>query len=347
MNSSGLYKTKKEVSSTFFNKNLILFPINIFKASDLNYTQKTLLSLCFLYRNSENLIDIETLAFKWNNQNGYKIQRKLMNHLKALEDKGYCTILYQYLRPIRVILKSHPIFVSQHVGLKKSLVYSHNYSFDETLLYLYYMSQTINWCNHSTTIAFMLGLHRTTVQKYSAQLEKRGLICRVTNNNNMFKGKKEKYSIGIENACDFITRNNFVHKAVDARVPKPTLLKYNKIIFKDKVFFKRKHIHQSLLNRYRRVKELKQIQNLVMMYDESISLKEFLADDRHLEKVQQAVKREKDQTYDTNFIRWLAKKIRLRTYADISFYTEKLVKSLLKELRSGEDTWRWDVNYAC
>lgn len=334
MNSSGLYKTKQTTSSNFFNKNLILFPINVFKASDLNYTQKTLLSLCFLYQNSEKLIDIDTIAFKWNNYGGYKLQRKLLNHLKELENKEYIHILYQFNKPIRLMLTSHPVFLSRHVGLKKSLIYDKQICFEEILLYLYYMSQSINWCNHSTKIALDLGIHRSTVQKYSADLVKKGLLY-----------KKEKFSILPENARHFITRNNFVHKPVNSNVRKPTLLKYNNIIFKDKLFFKKKQTREGFLKKLSRAKEFRKIHNITFMQEDTISLRAFLEDNTLLERVQKTVKIEKDQTYDLNFIRWLAKKIRLRAYGEIMYYTEKLIHSLKKEFRTGEETWRWDVDY--
>lgn len=346
MNSSGLYKIEKSKSSPFFNKKLILFPINIFKAFDLNYTQKSLLGLCFLYQNSENLIDMDTIAYKWNNHGGYKIQRKLMNHLRDLEDKGYLSIIYQYNKPIRLILKPHPVFLSLHVGLQKDLVYRANFSFDENLLYLYYMSQSIKWCNHSTQIAADLGLHRTTVQKYSATLEKKGFISRVSINKNGFRGKREKYAISASDACTFITRNKFVHKAVDTRVRKPTLLKYNYIIFKDKFFFKKKEAKEAVKNKLKRAKEFRKIQNITFMQDETISLNTYLKDDSLLEKIQNRVKTDKDEIFDLNYIRSLAKKGTVPNYAEISFYEDKLYGLLMNDkYRTGAQTEGWDADY--
>lgn len=345
MNSSGLYKTNQNKSSTFFNKNLILFPINIFKTSDINYTQKTLLSLCFLYQNSENLIDMDTLAFKWNNHGGYKVQRKLMNHLRALEDKGYLNIIYQYNRPIRVILRSHPVFLSRHVALQKSLVYRNNIRFEEYLIYVYYMSQTIKWCNHSTQIASELGLHRTTVQKYSSELEKNGYIIREKLDKKGFRGKREKYTISAENACSFITRNNFVHKSVDSHVRKPTLLKYNNIIFRDKFFLKKKEAMEARKKRVRMAKEFRKLHNITFMQDETIRLETYLRDDSLLERVQKRVKEDKDETFDLNYIRSVAKKGTVPSKAEVSFYEDKLYGLLMNDLKPGAKTYGWDVDY--
>jgi len=335
---AGLYDGKEKKSNVFFDNSLILFPINIFKAFDLNYTQKSLLSLCFLYRNSENLIDIDTIIYKWNGKRNITVPRKLLNHLKTLEKKGYINLHYHFNKLNRLSLNNHPVFISQHVCLKKSHCYNNKVKFEETLLMLYYMSQTIKWCNYSTKTSEILGIHRTTVQKYSDSLVKKGII--------KHRGKSYR-SFTTLHERSFVSRNNFVHKPVKSHVPKTTLSKYNKIIFTDKFSQKRKQRKELVKKRVRLVKELIKIDNITFMNDNTLSLKQFLKKETHLEEIQKRVKQDKDTTYDTNYIQWLAKKLRFRQYAEKEFYSDKLYNALMNDRRSGEDTFRWDIDFAC
>jgi hypothetical protein len=172
------------------------------------------------------------------------------------------------------------------------------------------------------------------VQKYSSALEQKGLVYR-----------KEKFAILPENARHFITRNNFVHKSVDSHVPKPTLLKYNNIIFRDKFFLKKKEAIEALKKRARRAKEFRKLHNITFMQDETIRLETYLNDDTLLERVQKRVKYDKDETFDLNYIRSVAKKGTVPAKAEVSFYEQKLYGLLMNDLKPGAKTYGWDVDY--